>query len=171
MDVLASRINDAVQLKGRFRLRSGAVSDTYFDKYAFEADPALLEEVCSRLQTMLPSSFDALAGLELGGVPIATLLAHKTGRPVRFVRKSAKPYGTQRLAEGGPVDALDLVVVEDVVTSGGQIIESTNKLRELGAKVEVAVCVIDREAGGAEALAREGVELRSLFRASDLIGA
>ncbi len=144
------------------------MSDTYFDKYALEADPQLLAEVTSGLLALLPETFDALAGLELGGVPIATMLSNQTGRPARFVRKAAKPYGTQRLAEGGPVDGLRLVVVEDVITSGGQILRSTRQLRQRGAVVETAICVIDRESGGREALAAEAIELRALFTAQEL---
>ena len=167
---LAARIAAGCRLTGEFELRSGAVSDTYFDKYAFEADPVLLDQVAAELVDLLPGDVDALAGLELGGVPIATVLSAKTGLPTRFVRKAAKPYGTRRLAEGGPVRGLRLAVVEDVVTSGGQLIASVRELRDRGAIVVSAVCVIDRQVGGREALRDEGVELRALFTAADLGG-
>jgi orotate phosphoribosyltransferase len=106
--------------------------------------------------------------LELGGVPLATMLSQVTGIPARFVRKEAKEYGTCRLAEGGDVDGQRLTVVEDVVTSGGQVVTSCGDLRDRGAVVDVALCVIDREAGGADALTAIGVELRSLFLMSQL---
>jgi orotate phosphoribosyltransferase len=109
-----------------------------------------------------------LAGLELGGVPLAVVLGQITGLRVLFVRKKAKDYGTRRLAEGGEVAGKKLLVVEDVVTSGGQVVSSTRDLRALGAVVDSAVCVIDREAGGADALAAEGVALAALFTMDDL---
>ncbi|HEY3833013.1 MAG TPA: phosphoribosyltransferase family protein, partial [Acidimicrobiia bacterium] len=111
---------------------------------------------------------DALAGLELGGVPIATVLSQRTGLPARFVRKQAKEYGTCRLAEGGDVDGERLLVVEDVVTSGGAVVDAVRELRARGAVCERAVCVIDRESSGRENLAEIGVALDALFTMSEL---
>jgi orotate phosphoribosyltransferase len=116
----------------------------------------------------VPDGTAALAGLELGGVPIATLLSQLTGLPTLFVRKQAKDYGTCRLAEGGEVEGRRLTIVEDVVTSGGQVVLSAAALRERGAHVATALCVIDREQGGREALAAAGLELRSAFTAAAL---
>ena len=96
----------------------------YFDKYLFEGDPALLREVAERLAPLVPDSFDALAGVELGGVPIATVLSQVTGIPALFVRKQAKEYGTRRLGEAGEVAGKRLLVVEDVVTSAGRTVPS-----------------------------------------------
>lgn len=165
---LARRIHAAAHLTGTFTLRSGATSGEYFDKYRFEADPVLLRDVVQALVPLVPERVDALAGLELGGVPLATELSQLTGLPARFVRKRPKEYGTRRLAEGGAIDGLALLVVEDVVTSGGQVVASCRDLRERGALVTHALCVIDREAGGGPALATEGVELRALYTASEL---
>lgn len=168
---LAAAIHRASYLEGSFVLRSGATSDRYFDKYLFESDPELLAEIVDAMTRLVPPDVAAVAGLETGGIPLAVLLSQRTGLPARFVRKAAKDYGTRRLAEGGPIEGLELLVVEDVVTSGGQIVHSTRDLRERGARVSTAVCVIDREAGGADALAAEGIELRALFRMSDLMRA
>jgi orotate phosphoribosyltransferase len=165
---LATRIYHTAHLTGEFVLRSGVTTNEYFDKYRFESDPALLREIATELAPLVPPDADALAGLELGGIPLVTMVSQVTGLPALFVRKQAKTYGTCRLAEGGEVAGRRLVVVEDVVTSGGQIIISTGQLRELGATVDVAVCAIDRESGGAEKLALEGIELRALFRMSEL---
>jgi len=165
---LARRVHAAAHLTGEFRLRSGATSNEYFDKYRFESDPALLRAVAGALAPLVPAGADALAGLELGGVPIATMLSQVTGLPTVFVRKRAKAYGTARLAEGADVDGRRLVIVEDVVTSGGQVVESAQELRALGATVTDALCVIDREAGGSEHLADVGVTLRAAFTLSAL---
>lgn len=167
-DELAREISRVAHLTGEFTLRSGAVSTEYFDKYLFEGDPALLRAIAEAMAPLVPVGAEALAGLELGGVPLATMLSQVTGLPTLFVRKEAKTYGTCRLAEGGELDGRRLTVVEDVVTSGGQVVTSCGDLRERGAIVETALCVIDREAGGPDALAGIGVELRPLYRMSEL---
>lgn len=165
---LARRIHRTSHLTGEFTLRSGALSDEYFDKYRFESDPALLREIAMGMVSLLPEGVQALAGLELGGVPLATMASQVSGLPALFVRKQAKTYGTCRLAEGGEIAGRRLAVFEDVVTSGGQVIESCVRLRELGAEIVVVLCVIDRQAGGPERLAEQGLELRSLFTMSQL---
>ena len=167
-DDLARRVHQASHLTGTFVLRSGATSSEYFDKYRFESDPRLLRELAEAMAGLLPDGADGLAGLELGGVPLATVLSQVTGLPAGFVRKQAKPYGTRRLAEGFDVAGRRLVVVEDVVTSGGAVVDSCRALRAEGAEVAVAVCVIDREAGGPANLADVGIELRPLFTMTQL---
>ena len=178
MTHLARRIYDTAHITGQFTLRSGATSTEYFDKYLFEADPVLLRDIATAMAERLSDLLDpqagprsgahAVAGLELGGVPIAVLLSQVTGIPALFVRKQAKTYGTCKLAEGGQVSGRRLLVVEDVITSGGQVLASVADLRERGAVVDVVACVIDREAGGVAALAAEGLELRALFTMSEL---
>jgi orotate phosphoribosyltransferase len=165
---LAATVHARAHLTGEFLLRSGVVSHEYFDKYRFEADPALLRSLAEALAPLVPDGTEVLAGLELGGVPLAVVLSQVTGIPAAFVRKEAKAYGTRRLAEGADVDGKRVLVVEDVVTSGGQVVASTNDLRAAGAEVEYALCVIDRQAGGPDALAEAGVALRSLFTMAQL---
>jgi orotate phosphoribosyltransferase len=165
---LARTIYKRTHLTGTFRLRSGSISGEYFDKYLFEADPWLLREIGEALVPLVPPATEAVAGLELGGVPLATIVSQLTGLPALFVRKEAKTYGTCRLAEGGELDGRRLTVLEDVVTSGGQVVTSCGDLRDRGAIVEHAVCVIDREAGGASNLAAVDVELRPLFTMREL---
>jgi orotate phosphoribosyltransferase len=155
-------------LEGEFTLRSGRTSSQYFDKYQFESDPDLLRAVAGGLVPLIPDNAEMLAALELGGVPVGTALSLATSLPVVFVRKAAKSYGTRKLAEGPEIDGRRLVVVEDVVTSGGQMLESIRELRACGATVTDAVCVIDREEGGSDALAAVGVTLRPLFTKSEL---
>lgn len=167
---LARDLHDAAHLTGTFTLRSGTVSDQYFDKYLFESDPVLLDRIATALAPLVPAGTEALAGLELGGIPIVTALSRVTGLPARFVRKEAKAYGTCRLAEGGDIDGVRLTVVEDVVTTGGQALISCGDLRDRGALVDHVLCVIDREAGGREAFADVGMTLDALFRMAELSG-
>ena len=141
----------------------------YFDKYQFESDPKLLLAIVKEMATLVPQDAEALAGLELGGVPLATMLSQITGLPTLFVRKSAKSYGTRRVAEGGNVAGQRIVVVEDVTTTAGQIVESALQLRDEGGIVNHAVVVVDREQGSELNLASHGIELRSLFSADDIL--
>jgi orotate phosphoribosyltransferase len=165
---LAARVRAASHLTGTFLLRSGRTSTEYFDKYLFEADPALLATIVDGLTGLVPAGAEVLAGLELGGVPLATLLSQRTGLPARFVRKKAKEYGTRRIAEGGDVAGRRVVLVEDVVTSGGAVLDATRVLRAEGAVVEDVLCVIDRGEGGRERLAELGLTLRPLLTRADL---
>ena len=130
----------------------------------------MLDAIAGRLAALVPAGTDVLAGLEMGGIAVVTALGRYTGLPCAFVRKKAKPYGTARLAEGADVSGRRVLVVEDVVTSGGQIVISAGQLRELGATVDAAVCVIDRGEGGASALAAAGIALHALFTRADLDG-
>jgi len=168
MNGLARQVSDVSRVQGDFVLRSGRTATDYFDKYQFEADPALLDTIAGRLAALVPPGTEVLAGLELGGVAVVTALGRHTGLRCAFVRKQAKPYGTARLAEGAEVSGRQVLVVEDVVTSGGQIVISAGQLRELGAKIDAAVCVIDRQEGGATALATAGIALHALFTRADL---
>ena len=160
---LARRVRDCCRLTGSFVLRSGRTTDEYFDKYQFEADPALLNEIAGAMAPLIPPGTDVLAGLEMGGIPVVTALAQRSGLPCAFVRKEAKRYGTARLAEGAEVAGRQVLIIEDVVTSGGQIVISAGQLRELGASIGDALCVIDRQEGGAAALAGDQIRLHALL--------
>jgi orotate phosphoribosyltransferase len=167
MQSLAARVYQSCHLTGQFQLRSGAISPEYFDKYLFEGQPDLLRDVAEAMVALLPEC-DVLAGMELGGVPLATVMSQLTGLPTVFVRKQAKQYGTAKFAEGGPVDGRHVVLIEDVVTTGGALRQSCRQLRAIGAHVRTAVCAIDREQGGTETLAAEGLQLRSALSRRDL---
>ena len=159
---LAADVDACCRLSGTFTLRSGQVSSEYFDKYLFESDPALLARVAQpRWSTWSPRSTELLGGLELGGVPIATMLSSLTGHRALFVRKQAKTYGTCKLAEGPSVEGRRVTLVEDVITTGGAVRDATNALREAGAIVEVVVCAIDRSPEGENPLADVGLEVRA----------
>lgn len=168
---LAKRIRDCSVLRGEFVTRSGAATDIYFDKYRFESDPGLLEEVARRMLPLLPRRCDALAGLEMGGIPVVTMLSHLSGIPALFVRKERKSYGTRNYLEGIEAkEKLRIALVEDVVTTGGALRDALRMMREDGLNVKRALCVVDREQGGREALEAEGVRLKALFRYSDILG-
>ncbi len=167
-DELAGEIYNAAYITGTFTLRSGAVSHEYFDKYQFECRPALLAEIAEKWAERLPEGYDMLGALEMGGIPLATALSLKTGMPVVFVRKKAKQYGTAKVAEGMEVEGKKVLIIEDVVTSGGQIVLSVSDLRSRGAIIDRALCVIDRESGGPEALKEAGIELEPLFTMTEL---
>ncbi|MEU8169439.1 orotate phosphoribosyltransferase [Micromonospora sp. NPDC049004] len=165
--LLARRVYEACHLTGSFRLRSGQVSPEYFDKYLFEGQPDLLRDVAEAMVALLPGC-DVLAGMEMGGIPIATVMSQMTGLPTVFVRKQAKEYGTRKAAEGGPVDGRRVVVIEDVVTTGGALLASCRQLRAGGAVIDTVVCAIDREQGGRQNLAADGLGLRAALSRHDL---
>jgi orotate phosphoribosyltransferase len=167
---LARDVNARCRLRGSFTLRSGQTSEEYFDKYLFEADPLLLARVTGAMRALIPDGTDLLAGLELGGIPLVTLLSQTTGIPALFVRKSAKDYGTGRLAEGGDPAGRLVVLVEDVITTGGAVVAAARALRDLGATVTTVVCAIDRSGPDARGLESEGIAVRAVLT-KDLLDA
>ncbi len=165
---LAREIYTVSHLTGSFKLRSGQVSNQYFDKYLFESRPGLLVEIAGQMSALVPHGTEVLAGLEMGGIPVATAISLKTNLPAVFVRKKAKEYGTCKLAEGAEVKDKKVCIIEDVVTTGGQIILSANDLRKLGAQVEHVLCVIQRGAEAKNLLQKEGLNLIPLFTMEEL---
>jgi orotate phosphoribosyltransferase len=168
---LAEAIRDAALLEGDFLLRSGKRSRYYLDKYRFGTRPDLLRELGTAIAAAVREHEpDAvrLAAPELGAVPLAAAASLESGLPFVIVRKEAKGYGTSNRIEGVFEPGECVCVVEDVVTSGGAAIEAVEALREAGMRVSIAICVVDREEGGADALARAAVRLRPLFLASEV---
>ncbi|MBN1212174.1 MAG: orotate phosphoribosyltransferase [candidate division Zixibacteria bacterium] len=165
---LAKKIKAVSYLTGEFRLRSGKTSSFYWDKYRFESPPELLDAVAGEMLKFLPLSFDKLAGLEMGGIPLAVLLSQKKGVPCLFVRKKAKTYGTGKLVEGGFETGEKIVVIEDVITVAGQVCASVEQMRELGLVIENVICVIDRQQGGRENLENIGCSLSAVFTLEEL---
>jgi orotate phosphoribosyltransferase len=168
---LAQRVAERALLHGDFVLRSGKRSSVYLDKYRFETDPALLGPIGAALGEAAAASDPPphrLAGPELGAVPLAAAASLACGIPFLIVRKAAKDYGTEGRIEGVCVPGERVLVIEDVVTTGGALIAAIEALRAAGLVVERALCVLDREEGGNEALAALGVRLEPLFRRADL---
>jgi orotate phosphoribosyltransferase len=168
---LARRVAERALLHGDFILRSGRRSSVYLDKYRFETDPALLGPIGAALAQLATASDPRphrLAGPELGAVPLAAAAALASGIPFLIVRKAAKDYATEGLIEGVFEQGERVLVIEDVVTTGGALIAAIEALRAAGLSVERALCVLDREEGGEEGLAELGVRLEPLFRRADL---
>lgn len=163
MQTLAARIRESARISGHFVLRSGLTSDTYFDKYQFESDPMLLCAIAEAMAPLVPPGTEVLAGLEMGGIPIVTMLSQVTNIPAAFIRKEPKEYGTCRYAEGASLQGKRFILIEDVVSSGGAIVDALAKLRADGMVPDLALCVIDRQTGGVEALQAAGLPLKALF--------
>jgi orotate phosphoribosyltransferase len=169
---LGLALREAAYLEGDFVLRSGRRSSYYLDKYRFETRPDLLRPLGRAIADAVAEhepEAARLAGPELGAVALAAAASLESGLPFLIVRKEAKDYGTSNRLEGVHAEGECVCLVEDVVTSGGAAIEAVLALREAGLRVSNAVCVVDREEGGVDELARHAVRLRPLFRASELL--
>jgi len=169
MNELARDIFKIAHLTGEFKLRSGLTSREYFDKYRFEAQPHLLKKIAAAMKALIPKDTQVLAGLEMGGIPVATALSLESGIPAVFVRKEAKAYGTCRVAEGlESLKGVKVCIIEDVITTGGQVVLSAEDLRKEGAQVQNVLCVISRQQGGEENLKKAGLTMLSLFNKEQL---
>ena len=174
VDELGRRLLETALLEGTFTLRSGKTSSWYLDKYRFETDPEILRALGERLgEAVAAAEPDAvrLAAPALGAVALAASGAMASGLPFIIVRGETKGYATGNRLEGVFEPGELVCLVEDVVTSGGALREAVDAVREAGLVVRHAVCVVDREEGGADALARVGVRLDALYRASELLAA
>ena len=170
-DELAARISDVAYLEGDFVLRSGRRSSYYLDKYRFETQPELLGPLGDQLAALVaehePDSA-RLAAPELGAVTLAAAASLSSGRPFLIVRNEAKEYGTANRLEGVFESGERVCLIEDVVTSGGAAVGALEAVREAGLECRTVICVVDREEGGADELARRAARLVALFRAGDL---
>jgi orotate phosphoribosyltransferase len=167
---LAGRLVRTACVEGRFILPDGPVLNSYFDEYRLAADPRLLRDAADAMATTIPDRAQVLAGLELGGVPLVVALSAATGLPATFLRRLPKSHGAQRQIEGTDVEGRRVVLVDDVVRSGGQLLAMTRMLRIAGAHVADALCVLERPLGGRALLADRGVTLRPLLTEADLTG-
>jgi orotate phosphoribosyltransferase len=173
-DELGAAIREHAYLEGDFVLRSGRRSRYYLDKYRFETRPDLLRALGARIAARAREAAPGaarLAGPELGAVTLAAAAALESGLPFLIVRNEAKGYGTERRLEGDYAEGEEVCLVEDVVTSGGAAVQAVEALRGAGLECRHGVCVVDREEGGVDALARVGVRLHPVFTARDVIEA
>ncbi len=165
---LAKRIKEASYLEGDFILRSGKRSKYYLDKYLFETQPDILRALGKEFCRHLSEGVTLLAGAELGGVALAAATAMEAGKPWIIIRNSKKDYGTSKMIEG-TLKAGDVVLlVEDIATTGGQVLEAAKIITEAGAKVDRIVCVIDRKQGARENIEGAGYVFESILTKEDL---
>ena len=164
---LAERIKQAAYLEGDFVLRSGRRSNYYLDKYLFETQPEILAEL-GRLFAVKADDADIIAGAELGGVALAAAAALASGKPFIIVRNAKKGYGTGKLMEGELPEKARVLLVEDIATTGGQVLEAAKVLTEAGATVTRIVCTIDRMEGARENVESAGLAFESLLTKDDL---
>jgi orotate phosphoribosyltransferase len=164
---LIEKMKEIALLHGEFTLRSGKTSNWYFDKYRFEGIPGIMRSVAHHMARLVPEGTNRLAGIELGGIPLATALSLETDISSVFVRKGAKDYGTEKLIEGVHNPGDQVLVVEDVVTTGGQAIILINQLREQGINIVGCLAVLNREEGSNEAFAEANIPFWWLFSRED----
>ncbi len=167
-DELARRVVETALLRGTFTLRSGRTSSYYLDKYRLTTEPTLLASLADRLAVPVETGTDKLAGAELGGVPLVTAASLWTGLPCVFVRTDEKDYGTENLIEGRLAEGERVVLLEDVCTSGGQILEAAASVERAGGEVVKIVAAIDREEGARERIESAGYRFEAVLTRNDL---
>jgi len=165
----ALRKSDAI-LRGEFELSSGRKSDYYIDKYVFETDPEALRIIGRAIaEKVRETGADRIGGVALGGVPLAAVASVESGVPYVIARKEAKDYGTANAVEGKLEEGDEVVVVEDIVTTGTSAVEAVEKLREAGATVNEIIVVVDRQEGGRERIEEAGLKMHALTTAEELV--
>lgn len=165
---LARRIRDAAYLEGDFTLRSGRKSKYYLDKYLFETQPDILFSLGKMFAALVRPTTTRIAGAELGGVALAAAASMASGKPFVIIRNAKKDYGTSKPYEGKLVDGDSVLLVEDIATTGGQVLEAAKFIVSVGAKVERIVAVIDRQEGAKENIQNAGFSFEAFFTKSDL---
>ncbi len=165
---LAARIAEVALLKGEFTLRSGRKSHYYLDKYLFSTQPDILDALGKLFAERLGDPVNKLAGAELGGIPLVTVAALASGMPCVFIRNQKKDYGTAKQLEGNLGEGDQVALLEDVCTTGGQILEAAKVIEAQGAKVVKIIGTIDREEGARENIESAGYAFEALFTKTDL---
>ncbi|MBG80728.1 MAG: orotate phosphoribosyltransferase [Phycisphaerae bacterium] len=167
-DEIAQRIRELSVLHGNFTLRSGRTSTWYIDKYRFSTDPDILKSLGTMFAEKLPAGTNRLAGAELGGIPLVTTTSMASGLPCLFVRNQKKDYGTAKRFEGELQEGDQLALLEDVATTGGQVLEAARDLEAAGAKINIIIATVDRLEGARENIEAAGYAFESLFTVRDL---
>jgi orotate phosphoribosyltransferase len=165
---LAKRIAEVSLLRGEFTLRSGRKSNYYLDKYRFETQPDILVELGKLFAQKVTAKVDRIAGAELGAVALAAAASIACGKPFVIVRNQKKDYGTSKLVEGVLNSGETVMIVEDIMTTGGQVLEAAKSLKDAGAKIDRIVGVIDRQEGARQAIESAGYVFEALFTTADL---
>ncbi|MBC8481541.1 MAG: orotate phosphoribosyltransferase [Planctomycetes bacterium] len=165
---LIKRIKETAYLEGDFTLRSGKKSKYYLDKYLFETCPDILAALGEEFAKHVTEDVTLIAGAELGGVALAAATAMTTGKKWIIVRNSKKGYGTGKMIEGAIEKGDVVLLVEDIATTGGQVIEAAKIITEQGARVKKIICTIDRKQGAKENIEQAGFEFDSIITKDDL---
>lgn len=168
---LIQRITDSALLRGEFTLRSGRKSGYYLDKYLFQTQPDILADLAKRFAAKiaaLPGKVDRLAGAELGGIPIVSATSIAADKPTILIRNQKKNYGTAKQVEGRLEPGERVVILEDIATTGGQVLEAAKSLTDLGATIVAIIAVIDRQEGARENIEAAGYVFDSLLTKADL---
>lgn len=167
---LLKNIKKAAYLKGDFITRSGSKTDYYIDKYLFETKGDILDDLTDELLHLFPdpSSYDRIAAPELGAVPLAAVLSVKLKKPYIIIKKSSKEYGTQKLIEGAYEKGDRMILIEDILTTGGTALRALKLLKEYELSVIRTIGVIDREEGALQNFAEVGCDVHVLFNKTDL---
>ena len=165
---LAKRIAETAILHGDFTLRSGRKSTWYIDKYLFSTKPDILKAIGPLFAALIPTGTTLLAGAELGGIPLVTSASMASDIPCIFIRNQKKEYGTAKQLEGTRQQGDKVAIVEDIATTGGQVLEAAETITSLGASVTSIIAAIDRCEGARENIENAGYQFQSLFTTSDL---
>lgn len=165
---LAQRISQAALLHGEFTLRSGRKSNYYLDKYRFETQPDILQALGQLLAQRIPPHIDRIAGAELGAVALAAAASMAANKPCLFIRNQKKDYGTAKQIEGILEKGETVLIIEDICTTGAQVLEACKTLESLGAKIDRIIGIIDRLEGARENIESAGYKFESLFTTTDL---
>ena len=169
-DDLARRIAESSLLRGSFTLRSGRTSSYYLDKYRFSTQPDILEALGRLFAERIARipGVTKLAGAELGGIPLVSAASIASRIPCVFIRNQKKDYGTAQQLEGVLESSDRVVIVEDVATTGGQVLEAAQSIRQTGADVAAIICTIDRLESARENITAAGYEFDALFTVVEL---
>ena len=167
-DDLAKRIAEVALLRGEFTLRSGRKSNYYLDKYLFETQPDILRELGKMFAERIPAGVQRIAGPELGAIALAAAASMASGKPFVIVRNQKKGYGSGKLLEGKIEPGETVLIIEDVLTTGGQVLEAVKSLESAGAKVAGILGVLDRQEGARQNIESAGYRFEALFTTKDL---
>ena len=155
---------------GVFTLSGGKLSPYYLDLRivpsfpdAFKNSMELLAQAAKEIQTV-----QKIGGIPTGGLPWASVLAYSLSKPLVYVRKEIKHHGREKMVEGMLAPGDRVLLVDDVITTGHNILDALQTLRAEGGVVEDALVLVDREEGGREHLHKVGVRLHSVTRISEL---
>ncbi|MFC1616947.1 orotate phosphoribosyltransferase [Candidatus Margulisiibacteriota bacterium] len=167
---LLKKIKETSILEGKFTTRAGKKTNYYVDKYLFETKPDILNSIADELVKILPNpnNYDRIAAPELGAVALAAVVSIKVGKPFIIIKKQTKDYGTKKHIEGEFKPSEKVVVLEDILTTGGAVLRACDILLAEKMKILEIVGVFNREEGAEENITAKNLTMKALFKKSDL---